>query len=323
MDYMKKINLLLIACLVTLLPACNDNHPSTAAAGNKLRLAFVANNANDYWAIVRMGCDSAVKQLGDVDLEFRIPASRTPAAQQETISQLLAEGVDGIAISPIDAEQQAEFLNSIPTNVLLICADSDAPKSRRAFYVGSDNVAAGKQAADLLKAALPQGGKVALFAGYPNAQNMTERIAGIKAGLAGSNIEIIALLADGQNAGVAQKNAEDALAKYPDLAGLAGLNSYTGPAILQAVHSAGKVGRVKIVCFDDDSDTLAGIAAGDIFGTVVQRPFWIGHDAITEMAGWLRGDKRTLGAGKSFKTQVVTKENAATFQLERKNILEK
>ena len=146
-------------------------------------------------------------------------------------------------------------------------------KSKRVCYIGTDNIAAGTQAAELLKAALPQGGKIILFVGYTNAQNVAERIEGIKSGLAGSNLQIVDTFADDLKGTVAQINAEEALAKYPDLAGMVGLNSYTGPAILTAVRSAGKVGQVKIVCFDEDSDTLAGITAGEIYGTVCPEAF--------------------------------------------------
>ena len=149
-------------------------------------------------------------------------------------------------------------------------------KASAACYIGTDNVAAGKQAAELLKAALPQGGKIVLFVGYPNAQNTKDRIQGIQNGLAGSNIQIVDTLADDRKSAIAQKNAQDALAKYPDLAGMVGLYGYHGPAILTAVRGAGKAGQVKIVCFDEDSDTLAGIAAGDIYGTIVQKPLNIG-----------------------------------------------
>ena len=264
-----------------------------------MRLAFVANNANYYWSIVRQGCDSAARELGDVDLDFRTLAERTAAGQQELLSNLVAGGVDGIAISPIDAEKQTVFLNSIATNVLLVCTDSDAENSKRACYIGSDNVAAGTQAAELLKAALPQGGKIALFVGNPNAQNAKERIQGIQNGLAGSNIQIVDTLVNEAKSTLAQKNAEDALAKYPDLAGMVGLYSYHGPAILMAVRSAGKVGQVKIVCFDEDSETLAGIAAGDIYGTIVQKPFSIGRQTIFGMDKYLHGDRDAVGRRES------------------------
>jgi ribose transport system substrate-binding protein len=297
--------------------------PAPAPSQKKLRLAFVANNANYYWSMVRQGCDSAVRELGDVDLDFRTSPERTVEAQQEILSSLVAQGIDGVAISPIDAGSQTDFLNSIATNALLICTDSDAENTKRACYIGSDNVAAGLQAADLLKAALPQGGKIALFVGNPNAQNAKERIRGITQGLEGSNIQIIETFANAGKSTLAQKNAEDALAKYPDLAGMVGLYSYHGPAILTAVRSAGKVGQVKIVCFDFDSETLAGVAAGEIYGTIIQKPFTIGRQAIIRMDKYLHGDKTQLSDGKIIiPTKAVTKENVAALQNALKTLLE-
>ncbi len=108
---------------------------------------------------------------------------------------------------------------------------------------------------------------------------------------------------------------EDALAKHPDLAGLVGIYDYHGPAILTAVRGAGKAGQVKIVCFDEDSDTLAGIAAGDIYGSIAQNPFQIGGQTIFRMAKYLRGDKTQLAGGKIIiASQEVTKDNVAHFQ---------
>jgi len=309
---------------VALFQGCDNKSSGTAndASQKKLRLAFVGSSSDDFWSIVRLGCDSAARQLSDVDLDFRVPANRTAEAQQEILSDLVAGGVDGIAISPIDAENQTDFLNQIAAKTLLVCADSDAEKSKRACYIGTDNVVAGKQAAELLKAALPQGGKIVLFVGYPNAQNTKDRIQGIQNGLAGSNLQIVDALADDHKSPIAQKNAEDALAKYPDLAGMVGIYGYHGPAILTAVRAAGKAGHVKIVCFDEDSDTLAGIAAGDIYGTVVQKPLKIGWQAIVSMDKYLRGDKTQLSGGKILiPAHAVTKDNIAAFQASLKVIL--
>jgi ribose transport system substrate-binding protein len=141
--------------------------------------------------------------------------------------------------------------------------------------------------------------------------------------LAGSNIQIIDTLADGTKSAIAQKNAQDALAKYPDLAGMVGLYSYDGPAILTAVRGAGKAGQVKIVCFDEDSDTLAGIAAGDIYGTIVQKPYEVGRQVVIRMDKYLRGDKTQLSDGKILiPTHVITKDNVAGFQASLKAILQ-
>jgi ABC-type sugar transport system substrate-binding protein len=73
---------------------------------------------------------------------------------------------------------------------------------------------------------------------------------------------------------------------------------------------------VKIVCFDEDTDILAGIAKGDIYGSIVQSPFKIGGETVSEMASYLRGEPNQLTTGKILTpTQVVTKDNLASFQM--------
>lgn len=243
------------------------------------------------------GCNLAAQNLGNVDVDFRFFTGATVAEQQQVLNDLVASGVDGIAFSPIDAAKQADLLNPIAAKTLLVCVDSDVPDSKRVCFIGTDNVAAGRQAAELLKSALPKGGKIVLCVGFPNAQNAKDRMQGLQSGLAGSNIEIVDTLADETKTDVAQKNAQEAMAKHPDLAGLVGLYSYNGPAILSAVRSAGKAGQVKIVCFDDDSATLEGIAAGDIYGTVVQISPRIGFETISRMDKYLHGDKTQLPPG--------------------------
>ena len=322
---MKRALLLLLALSIpALFQGCdNGNQAASANSGQKkLRLAFVGSSSDNFWAIVRLGCDSAAREAGDVDLDFRTPLNRTAAAQRDILNDLVSNRVDGIAISPIDAENQTALLDSVASNTMLVCVDSDAEKSKRTCYIGTDNLAAGAQAADLVKSALPQGGKIALFVGYPTAQNAKERIQGITRGLAGSGIEVVETFADNTKSELAQKNAQEALAKYPDLAGVVGLYSYDGPAILAALRGAGKIGKVKIVCFDEESDTLAGIAAGEIYGTVVQKPFFTGRESVLRMARYLRGDKKQIADGKLLiPTHTVIKENVADFQVELKTVL--
>jgi ribose transport system substrate-binding protein len=297
-----------------------DNSGS-APSGKKLKLAFVSNNAANFWSFARAGCDDAAKQLGDVDVDFRITTTGTSAEQRQILDDLAAKGVDGIAVSVNDPDNQTDFLNKIADQTLLVCCDSDAASSKRVAYIGTDNEAAGEQAGGLIKEALPNGGKIMLFVGHSDSQNAVERSGGIKKALAGSNIQIIDIRTDDTDAVRAQKNAEDTLVKYPDIAGLVGLWNYNGPAILNAVRSAGKTGQVKIVCFDDEADTLAGIASGDIYGTVVQNPFEFGRQSVTRMEKYLHGDKSQLGGKMFIPTRDIKKDNVADYQAEAKKIL--
>ena len=134
------------------------------------------------------------------------------------MNDLVAAGVDGIAVSPIDPSNQIDFLNKIAAQALLICCDSDAADSKRVCYIGTDNEAAGEQAGQLIKEGLPNGGKIMLFVcGFLDAQNAKDRMSGIKKVLDGSNIQIIDTRTDDADHVRAQKNAEDALVKYPDV----------------------------------------------------------------------------------------------------------
>ena len=319
--------ILLSCCLLLLLLVfgCgkSENQSTPASGGGKkLKLAFVSNNASSFWTIARAGCDDAKKELGNVEVDFRIPASGTAAEQRQILDDLVARGIDGIAVSPVDPANQTEFLNKIASQTLLICHDSDAPASKRVCYIGTDNTAAGVEAGKLIKEALPNGGKIMLFVGTLDAQNAKERFAGIKQELQGSKIEILDVRTDETDRVRAQKNVEDTLVKYPDVAALVGLWSYNGPAIVRGVTSAGKTGQVKIVCFDEEEETLAAVAAGTVNATVVQQPYEFGKQAITKMAKYLAGDKQALSGGKQIvPTLAIKKENVAEFQARLKKLL--
>ncbi len=311
------------AVLALALTSCNKD--STAAGDDKkLKLAFVSNNAATFWTIARSGTESAEKELGNVEVDFRIPSTGGAAEQQQIIDDLLAKGVDGIAVSPIDPANQTAFLNRVAEQTLLICHDSDAPDSKRVAYIGTDNFAAGVEAGKLIKEALPDGGKIMVFVGATDAENAKQRFGGIKKELEGSKVEVIDVRTDDTDTVRAQKNAEDTMVKYPDIAGLVGLYNYNGPAILNAVRAAGQTGKVKIVCFDENDETLEGVASGDIYGTVVQQPFEFGKQAITKMAKHLAGDKEALAGGKQIvPTKSLKKADVAEFQATLKKTLGK
>ena len=293
--------------------------PSTSTSGDtskKLRLAFVTNNASDFWTIARAGCNKAVEEIPNMTVDFQIPSDASAAGQKRIIDDELARGVDGIAISPVDPTNETPMLNEVAKQAMLVTQDSDAPNSDRACYVGTDNVAAGRQAGELIKKVLPDGGKIMLFVGSRDAQNAKDRKSGIEEVLKGSKVEIIDTRTDDTDRVRAKANVQDTLVKYPDVACLVGLWSYNGPAIINAVKEAGKTGTVKIVCFDEEDETLAGVKAGAVFATVVQQPYEFGRQAMTVMAKYLRGDKSVIPAGKQIfvPTLAIQKDTVEEFQ---------
>jgi ribose transport system substrate-binding protein len=311
-----KITAVAAALALVILGGC------TRAKAPAHKLAFITNNAADFWTIARRGVEKAASELPDVDVQFRL-GDGTAAAQKRIVDDLLAAGVDGIAISPVDPVNQAGMLNAVAERAVVFTHDSDAPDSKRECYVGTDNVAAGRQAGELIKEALPQGGKIALFVGKLDARNAQDRLQGIKEAIAGTKIEILDIRTDDTDEVRAKANVSEMLVAHPEVAALVGLWSYNGPAIVNAVRDAGKIGKVKIVAFDEDAETLAGVKSGAIVGTVVQQPFEFGYQAITRLAKVVQGDRSGIPASHQIfiPTRVIHQADVAAFQASLNELL--
>ena len=289
-------------CLLALVFAMSVSCDSPAPRAPKTvkTVAFITNTTSNFWTIARKGCEKADTELADVTVAFKTTNTGAVDEQNRLIRDTLnIDEADAIAISPVDPVGQKSVLNEAARRALVITHDSDAPDTARVLYLGADNRAAGRQAGELMKQALPQGGKIMVFVGRREALNAQERFEGLKESLQGSKVEIIDLMTDDANQSRARENAYQAVKQHPDIAGMIGLWSYNGPAILQALRPEGQVGKIKIVCFDDESATLEAIKDGSIFGTVAQQPFEYGYQAVQAAAKILRGDRSAVPDNKT------------------------
>ncbi len=299
--------------------------PRLAAAQDKKTLAFVVNGAADFWTIARRGVEKANKELPQYNMVMEIPSQSSAAEQRNIMDALLARDVAGISISAVDPANATEELNKVAARTVLITNDSDAPNSNRRFYIGTDNVAAGTMAGEQIKRALPTGGTVMMFVGTMDNANARERVEGIRKAIAGSKVEIVDVRTDGFDNVKAKANVADTLVKYPDISLLVGLYAYNTPQIYNAVKDAGKAGKVKIIGFDEDVQTLRGVADGTIISTVVQQPFEFGYQSMIDMDKVLRGDTAFIPASKQIiiPTRVIDKSGVAEFQATMRGLLAK
>ncbi|HWB13307.1 MAG TPA: sugar-binding protein [Pirellulales bacterium] len=303
---------------------------SVAGEGSSVTVAFVTNNAHEFWTIARKGTEKAAKEL-NVEVAFRMPAQGSATEQRQLIEDLLVQGVKGIAVSPNDPTNQAEFFDEVAGKVPLITQDSDLPKgSKRLCFLGTDNYKAGKAAGKLVKEALPEGGRVAIFVGNTDAQNAIDRRQGVLDELAGSekatgsdlgNYTLIGTYTDNTDKEVCKSKAEDALVQHgnnPETLCLVGLWAYNPPAMLAAVKDIGLAGKVKIVGFDENEETLQGIKDGEIIGTVVQQPFEFGYQAVKMLVRLAQGDKSVLPADgmQLIDYKVIKSDNVEAFHEE-------
>jgi len=314
-----------VAIALGLAISCSSSPPTKTQKPVKM-VAFITNSTSDFWKIARKGTEKADTELTDVAVAFKTTNTGAVDEQNGLVRHALdVEEADAIAISPIDPTAQKTVINNAAKRALVITQDSDAADTDRALYIGADNRAAGRQAGDLIKKALPQGGKIMVFVGKREVQNAKDRFEGLKEALQGSNVVVIDLMTDDADAGNARNNAYEALKKNPDIAGMVGLWSYNGPAIVQALRPEGKLGKIQIVCFDDDRETLTAIKDGSIFGTVAQQPFEYGYQTVKAAEQILKGDRSVIPANKTIfiPTVVIQKNNVDDYSKKLDQLLGK
>ena len=291
------------------------SYATATYAADKPTLAFVVNGASDFWKAAEAGVKKAQAELPDFNMELKYPEQSSVAIQQRLMEDLVAAGVKGIMVSAVDPKTSTEGLNKIGSETALFTTDSDAPDTNRVAYIGSSNIDAGKQAAEIAKKAMPNGGKCIGFVGLLGADNAKERIQGMKDGLAGTKIELTDVRGDDIDQTRAKKNVEDALVANPDVTCMVGFYSYNTPRIYEALREAGKLGQITVVGFDDDPITLGGVKEGTIAATVVQQPYLWAYQGMKLMAAYLKGDKSGIPAGKLIiiPTKIIGKDDVDAY----------
>jgi ribose transport system substrate-binding protein len=299
--------------------ACGSREGGGEGGGTAkpVKLAFVTNNASEFWKIAAAGVRKYESE-GKVQVDVKMPPNGTPEEQNQILENLASQGYDAIAVSAVAPNDQVPVLNRVAERTQLITFDSDAPKSNRLLYIGTNNYEAGKALGAEIVKLLPKGGNMAVFVGSFSADNAAQRFKGIQDAVAGHNITVVDRREDGTDRAKARSNVEDIVNAHRNLNLVAGLWSYNGPAIAAALESLGKKDDVLAAVFDEEAGTLQGISDGTIAVTVVQKPFQFGYLSskwMHELA--TKGDaaRAAIPSEKVIDTgvEVITKDNVAEF----------
>ena len=303
-----------------------------ALAGKSLsgvNIAMVVNVAADYWKAGQVGFLKGCSDLGipTSKCTYFAPPNGKLTEQNSELETLRSQGITGYSISAIDPASAAGTISSdMKKGVFVLPIDSPLPGTAAAgLYLGTPNYTAGYQAGLAMKQLLGGKGSVAILVGSLTAANATQRIAGFEDAIKGTTITVAQKVNDNLSASTATSDAETILANNPNVNGLYGVYSYDGPALAQAVQSAGKTASVSIVSDDSDAQTLQFIQSGVIGGTVVQMPYQQGYTGAYILAAekvlgsaatlaivkpYLSSDGFTLSSG----VGLVTKTDLGGYQ---------
>jgi ribose transport system substrate-binding protein len=332
------ITLSLVAFVLSL--GCGKSATATFAtvkgADSELRVTFISNNAHEFWKLAEIGVKQAAKDLG-VKADFRMPAKASADEQRQIIEDLITQGCKNFAVSPNDPENQGDFYDSkAKQGINFITVDNDLlAGSKRLCFLGTNNFAAGMSAGDLVKKAIPNGGKVAIFVGKLDNLNARQRRNGVIASLAGlktmeeadalvkankvitaGKYTILETRTDNAEIPKCKDNVEDTITKNPDVNCMVGLWAYNAPQILLVAKEKKLLGKLKIISFDEQQETLDGIRAGEIEGTIVQQPYEFGYQSVKTLVEVAKGNKANLPKdGMGFIAHnVIDKANVDSFE---------
>lgn len=297
-----------------------------APARTVSQLVLVNGGSGPYWQLLASGAEAACKDLG-VKIQIKTPEKDEDVASQVALLlEMNPASVNGVAVSPLDAEKETRMINRLAEKTFVVTVDSDAPLSNRLSYVGASNLDAGRKCAQMVKEALPQGGKLAVLLANLTKDNVLERKRGLEETLAlpqngneAATYEIVATLIDEGDLERCENQIKQLLTDHADLVGIVGLNAYHGPVLMKALKDNEQLKAVKLVTFDNEQETLAGIEAGNIFATIAQDPYQYGYEAMRVLVSYNTRDNSQLPLTGAYSTvtistQPVRTENLADFR---------
>jgi ribose transport system substrate-binding protein len=236
---------------------------------------------------VERGMREEAKKIG-VQAKFTGPPTADAAQQVQVLQDLVSQGVDGIAVAPMDADSVIGVVASArKKGIPVITFDSDSPKADRIAFVGTNNLAGGEEGGKAFQKLMPKG-KFAIITGGLAAANLNERIKGFREFVNGDNYTEVpgSPFACNDDASKAIQIIQDVLTRHPDLNGFffsGGWPLFAPEAYIKAIGS--RVNDIKahkfvVVSFDTLPEQLKLLKEGYCNTLIGQRPVAMGAKSI-------------------------------------------
>jgi ribose transport system substrate-binding protein len=287
---------------------------------------FVAANINlPYWQEAEAGLDDAASQMG-VKADLTGPDKFDPQAELQAFQQAVASKPSGILVSVTRPELFQDGINgAISQGIPVICVDSDAPDSKRVMFIGTDNFRAGEESGKRIAQILNGKGKIVVIT-IPGQFNLDERVRGLEEALKKDpDLKIIQTLDDNGDPRVANDSISGLLQGKPKFDGIVALEASGGSGAAEALHRLDFAGKIPIVAFDKDPETLDWIERGVITATVTQKPYVMSyygikflddlhHNAVHEFKDWRTAPVYPMPTWVDTGTAIIDKTNLQVFR---------
>jgi ribose transport system substrate-binding protein len=287
---------------------------------------FVAFNTSlPYWHEAEAGFNDAAKQMG-VKADFTGPAIFSADGELTAFQQAVSQKPSGILLAAATPEVFREPINSaIQQGIPVICVDADSPESNRILFIGTDNFRAGQESGRRIGELLKGKGNIVVLT-VLGQFNLGERLRGLEEALKKfPGIKIAKTIDDKGDPLIAYDTVSNLLQSKDKPDGIVGLEASGGGGAADALHRLDLTGKIPIVAFDKDPDTLSWIERGAITATVVQKPYVMSyyglkflddlhHNTVHEFKDWRTAPTPPMPAWVDTGTAIVDKNNLAAFR---------
>jgi ribose transport system substrate-binding protein len=283
-------------------------------------IAVIAkSNSNPPFLAAKTGAmDAAARLTKDLDgvtvkVNWQTPPQEDAQLQAQYVEQLVASGINGIAISVSDANTlNGAIQDAVSKGVVVVTFDSDAPDSGRMAYYGVDDKEAGRELMRQLAPMLDGHGTVAVLTGNPAAANLSARVAGVVEeadNFEGINIkQVFSFMPETATEAVAKM--QQAQIANPDINGWAlvgGWPLYTDNALDGIYENA------KVVSMDPLPLPIAYAQKGQVQVLVGQPYYGWGEKSVEMIVDKLNLDKKPASELVFAEFDIVTKDNADEY----------
>lgn len=237
-----------------------------------------SNMASSYWKTVIAGFKKSAADYG-VTAKVAGPDGYDPQSERSELQNAVAAKPNGILVSVSEVSVlEPEIDAAVNAGIPVITVDSDAATSKRLYFIGTNNLEAGRLGGRRVAEKLSGKGNVVFFtiAGQPNTE---ERLKGFKDVFSAQpGIKIVDVI-DIKGAPVtAFDKTQQLMAQTGDkkINAFVCLDSASGKMVADAVKRTGDTSR-ELVAWDVNPDTLQAIKDGVIDATIAQKPFTMGY----------------------------------------------
>ena len=260
------LSLLSVALFVTSLLSCG------AHDSNEYYVFVAANLQVPYWQAAGAGFTKAAG-LFKVRADFVGPNSYDPKAERDALDQAIQQKATGILLGVTDPVLLRDSIDkAIAAGIPVITMDSDAPASKRLFFIGTNNYAAGVSGGMRLAQELKGKGNVVVFT-MPDQHNMQDRLRGYRDALEHTGIKITRVVDIQGDPRIAFDTTTQILGKEKDqVDAFACLEAQSGKEVAGVLNSY-KITNKVVMAMDTDPETLDGIRKGGIAATIAQKPY--------------------------------------------------